>query len=231
MPKRRTIPSQLQKRLFQESGSSCCVCGEPDVRTLEIHHIEGDPSEHVEEQMLVLCASCHAKAERGGLSKKDLYEAKHSSRTTLTRPSSEQPPMLRLVGTNNFAAGRDLNVGSLTVRTGQRSVRSPVMPGTVSEHPNMANYLNYLIDRYNEMKKWDCERTGTPMKYPLIRIAYQKEIGCKVKDTPVEQFAAACSFLQRRIDNTTLGRIQRKKGHSNCSAYSDWLEKKGLSSS
>lgn len=228
MPKRRSIPSQLQKRLYQECGSACSICGEADVQTLEIHHIEGDPSRHIEDQMLVLCASCHAKAERGGLSKEALYEAKRSSRQAKSSSVGEHTPTLRLVGSNNFAAGRDLNVGSVTIRTSRGSVRSPVMPGTVAEHPNMANYLNYLVDRYNEFKKWDCERTGKPMKYPLIRVAYQKEMGCKVKDTPVEQFEAACAFLQRRIDNSVLGRIQRKKGLPTYSSYSDWLDEKGL---
>lgn len=226
MAKRKSIPAQVSKRLFQESGSACCACGENDVKALEIHHILGDPTEHNESDMLVLCGSCHAKAERGGFSREELYMAKRS-------PSGKAPaaqPTLRIVGSNNVTAGRDLNVASLSIKTSKASVRAPVMPGTVAEHPNMANYLDHLVSRYNELKKWDCERSGQPMKHALIRVAYQREIGSKVKDTPVERFEAAAAFLQRRIDSTTLGRIQRKQGQRNYSPYPAWLEDKGLGS-
>lgn len=152
-----------------------------------------------------------------------------AKRSPSGRASTAQPT-LRIVGSNNVTAGRDLNVGSLSVKMTRASMRAPIMPGTVAEHPNMANYLEHLVSRYNEFKKWDCDNSGQPMKHALIRVAYQREIGSKVKDTPVERFEAASTFLQRRIDETKFGRIQRSRGTRNYSTYPDWLKDRGLGS-
>ena len=205
------------------------MCSEQDVKALEIHHIQGDPSVHAEADMLVLCASCHAKAERDGFSQDQLYEAKMAPKRQTASLNDSSPPVIQVPGSNNVIAGRDLNVQTLSVRTTKSSLRAPVMPGTVAESPNKANYLEYLVSRYNEFKKWDCENSGKPMRYPLIRSAYAREIGCRVKDTPVEQFERACQYLHRRIDDSKLGRINRSRDKSNYSTFESWLsDKKGL---
>lgn len=228
MAKRRTISRQLEKRLYQESGSACCICGEQDVKALEIHHIQGDPSVHEESDMLVLCASCHAKAERDGFSQSQLYEAKMAPKKQPASLDDNPLPAIQVPGSSNVIAGRDVNIQTLSIRTSKSNLRAPVMPGTVAEHPYQANYLEYLVSRYNEFKKWDCEKSGKLMKYPLIRVAYAREIGCKVKDTPIEQFERACTYLQQRIDGSKLGRINRSHGSPNYSDYEDWLSDKGL---
>jgi hypothetical protein len=122
-------------------------------------------------------------------------------------------------GNHNMVAGGNLNV---TYRRTAKSARAPVYPGTVGEDPRMIGYLNYLVRRYNEFKKWDCDRTGAPMNYALIRVAYQREVKYLVKDTPRTHFPAAVAFLQRRIRGTTLGRMKAKSGDRLFSSFEEF---------
>lgn len=86
----------------------------------------------------------------------------------------------------------------------------------------MIGYLNHLVNRYNEFKAWDCKQEGIPINYAFIRVAYQREMKYKVKDTPVELFDSAVAYLQRRIENTKLGRMKKGQGQKLFSSFDDF---------
>lgn len=62
--KRKKIPEKLKKHLLDQSGHRCVVCGAHDY--LHIHHIVptslGGPVD--EENLVVLCPTCHASVDR-----------------------------------------------------------------------------------------------------------------------------------------------------------------------
>lgn len=219
MGKRRAISRAIEKRLFQEVGSRCPLCGTDDISVLVIHHIipfAENPS-HVPAHMVVLCANCHAKADRGEVSPEVLYSVKRRlEKTVASTGVATLPQSIKAIGQGNIVAGRDIHVrGGVHVKVskGTRKIStSVVIPGTVSEDPRRLGYLEYLIRRYKEFKKWDCDSTGQPMNYAMVRVAYEREIKYRVKETPLELFEAAVRFLQRRIANTKLGRIKLKQG-------------------
>ena len=74
------------------------------------------------------------------------------------------------------------------------------------------NYLEHLVDRYQEFKAWDCTQAGVPMRYPAIRAAFKAEFGMPVRHMPLHRFEEAAQYLQKRIRNTKLGRINAAKG-------------------
>lgn len=59
------IPMKTQRRLLVECGHKCSVhlCNEKTA--LEFHHINGNPSDNNEPNLIVLCANHHAMAESG----------------------------------------------------------------------------------------------------------------------------------------------------------------------
>lgn len=190
MSKRNSIPKKIEKLLFQEVGSRCPVCGQIDVTTLTIHHIEQyatNPMHHPS-TMIVLCANCHAKADRGEISKAMLYDIK--KKANIVSPKSSTRSKINVKGVANVV-GENVHIGGdvrINVHTGKKRLTKPIIPGSVSEDVRKIGYLEYLVKRYNEFKKWECESKGQEMKYFLIRRAYEGELKYQVKDTPLNLF-------------------------------------------
>lgn len=97
--------------------------------------------------------------------------------------------------------------------------------GTVGSNPLQIAYVRHLIDRYKEFKKADFE-DKSQMKSPIIYVAIQRETGFKWDETPSELFNDLCEYLQRRIDNTRIGRIQKKGGNKIYSTYEEFIAKR-----
>ena len=66
--KRIKVPKALEKRVFQQAMSKCSFGSEREVVCLQLHHIDGDPSNNVIENLLLVCATCHTKITAGIIS-------------------------------------------------------------------------------------------------------------------------------------------------------------------
>lgn len=75
--KRVSIPKPLQSSLLYKSAKTCCVCRVPRA-PVEIHHIDENPSNNIEENLIVICKNCHDEAHtKHKLSKNlDVYNLK-----------------------------------------------------------------------------------------------------------------------------------------------------------
>ena len=73
---RPVIPASLERQLMIESGYRCAICKTPE--PLQIEHIEewAKVREHQFENMIVLCANCHAR-------KKNSSDPRHVNRSSL----------------------------------------------------------------------------------------------------------------------------------------------------
>jgi hypothetical protein len=64
------IPQDLAAQALFLSDRTCCVCRERR-RPIQLHHIDGDPGNSVEENLAVLCLDCHRETQiRGGFDRK-----------------------------------------------------------------------------------------------------------------------------------------------------------------
>jgi hypothetical protein len=62
-------PDSSDEVLFA-SDYTCCVCRNPEREVLQIHHIDGDPSNNEFDNLAALCGECHHKTQvRGGFGK------------------------------------------------------------------------------------------------------------------------------------------------------------------
>lgn len=68
---RIAIPKATERKLLVESGHKCSVplCNES--HSLEIHHVNGDPSDNRESNLIVFCRNHHAMAESGKIDRKE----------------------------------------------------------------------------------------------------------------------------------------------------------------
>lgn len=58
--KRVAIPKWLRIKLVSERGGLCEVCGADEYD--EVHHVDGDPSNDDEKNLLLVCMDCHKEA-------------------------------------------------------------------------------------------------------------------------------------------------------------------------
>ena len=66
MKDRTPIPSSLCSDVLYKSDRTCCVCNERG-KSVQIHHIDSDPSNNNEKNFAVLCLECHNDTQiRGG---------------------------------------------------------------------------------------------------------------------------------------------------------------------
>jgi len=64
------IPSNIAAEVLFKSDNICCVCRERG-KTLQIHHIDENPSNNTPENLVVLCLECHNKNQiKGGFGRK-----------------------------------------------------------------------------------------------------------------------------------------------------------------
>jgi hypothetical protein len=80
----------------------------------------------------------------------------------------------------------------------------------------------HLIDRYNEFAN---QQPGRKFRYDAIYFTIKKTFGAKWDHVLANQFDELTLFLQRKIDGTMRGRINRSKSWPNYSSFFEYIEK------
>lgn len=71
--KRTKMPSMISKKVFQEAENCCSFCKESEMEALQIHHIDEEPTNNDLANLILVCASCHAKITHGAISPADVH--------------------------------------------------------------------------------------------------------------------------------------------------------------
>jgi hypothetical protein len=144
-----------------------------------------------------------------------LQHPQHSDLCDYYLKSSTGTPGIRI---ENQRAENITNVVNFNTRRAAKS--RLVIPGTLGAEPKKLGYLKYLVRRYIELKQWDVGKGQ--MRYPVIYSAYRREIKYSLAETPLDKFEEASRYLQRRIENTKIGRA--KKGSNLYSTFEEFVE-------
>lgn len=83
--KRIHIPNELRRQLLVECGHKCTIHLCDEKTTLDVHHINGNPSDNRKENLIVLCANHHRLAEKKEIDRKALVA--HKNRLKLSKPT------------------------------------------------------------------------------------------------------------------------------------------------
>lgn len=59
--KRIKIPIKLENNILYKAAKTCCVCRNSQ-QPVEVHHIDKNPANNVEENLVVVCKNCHDEA-------------------------------------------------------------------------------------------------------------------------------------------------------------------------
>ena len=87
--------------LFIETDDTCALCGEKERRALTIHHIDGDSSNNVYDNQIVLCYNCHKRHhDKKGVPTNAIVDRKrHLIARTVTQYGINA---LKIAARNNF---------------------------------------------------------------------------------------------------------------------------------
>ena len=96
------------------------------------------------------------------------------------------------------------------------------MSGTIESDRLSRNYVKHLIDRYNDFAK---EQPGRRFSFPAVYTDIKNKFGAKWDHVPLSRCSALITYLQARIDNTMLGRINGGKGQRNYSTLEGFQQK------
>ena len=224
----KSIPERIKKKIYQESGMACAMCGEEDISTFEIHHIkpisEGGIAE--EENLIMLCSNCHSKVTHGEIEKSEILELKKSLRG-IGRMRKTGSPASNVI---NFPKGVNWGtvanvVNKLEIKTKNRTIKIAPPDGSIASSLKHRSYTKYLIDRYHDFKRADVKKEG--MNYNILYSSIKRKFGAKWDMVPIERFDRLSEYLQQRIDGTILGKIRKSRGQKNYSAFSEYRDKYG----
>lgn len=220
---RRAIPEKVKKRIWQEANMRCAKCGESDVDTLEIHHIEAVQAGGTDdkENLILLCSNCHSRTTAGDISEAEVLKLKMSLMAgKYTRPGKESSSdVVDITGnvTNSTVAN------TIEIKTQNKKVKINPPSGTIASSVDHRNYVKYLIDRYHDFKKDDVGKDE--MNYRIFYGSIKRQFGAKWDMIRLDKFDELSSYLQRRIDNTILGKKRKARGHKRYSTFEEHLEK------
>lgn len=155
---------------------------------------------------------------------KDLADGVLQLNAIASRPIVGDHSTTTVLGDGNFVTQGD-NV-TITVKSPkQLKLRKAVIPGTLATDCVRHGYLEYLIDRYMQLKKAECNQNGEIFRGAVIRVAYRREFRFNISDTPLVLFEKAAAFLQRRIRGTILGRVLSTRGQRLFCSFEEFATK------
>ena len=218
---RRAIPEKVKKRIWQEANMRCAKCEESDVDTLEIHHIKAVKSGGTDdkENLILLCSNCHSKITAGDISEAEVLRLKISLITGTRTYKESSGDVVGITGdiTNSTVAN------TIEIKTQNAKVKINPPSGTIASSADHRNYVKHLIDRYHDFKKDDVGKDV--MNYRIFYGSIKRQFGAKWDLIRLDKFDELSAYLQRRIDNTILGKKQKARGRKRYSTFEEYLEK------
>lgn len=155
-------------------------------------------------------------------------EVKHRKQELATNPSEPKKAsnVVQFTGRVGNAIVGDNNVVNIT-KTTARKTKQKYPEGCIGFDNLKANYLGYLIGRYNEYKEWELGKEG--MNYAAFPSLLKRQLKLgpsrTIYNAPIEQFDALIQYVQKRIDGTMLAKVKKSKGqHRNYSSLDEYSQ-------
>jgi hypothetical protein len=198
--RRRAVPRDVERALYQEVGSRCPECGEANVKALTVHHIVAYAQAygHNPDAMIVLCANCHARADRREITEDELFRMKRALRASQpgfgTGGLDGRAPASPLINIGRQAAENIINIAGdhTTVRPPKgrrpRVVIAP-QPGSISDAQ-----LREIDERASKIAGESKGRTTVGFIKKRIKDKFHLTA---VRNLPSSEFPAVMSFLRK----------------------------------
>lgn len=221
MTKRTYIPKPTEKRAFQQACSACVFCREAEVASLQIHHIDGDPSNNDLSNLLVVCGTCHGKITGGVLSEADV--SLHKRMAELGAVAQPQGMNEKAVNVNVVSSNFHGDIAhTITKISSPKAPRVQHPPGSIGANLEMKGYVDYLISRYYDYRKADAAYgVKRRFSHAVIHRNIEKKFGYKTFFMPYRLFEDLVAYLQDCIDRTIQGKRNSKGKRKNYHSFKE----------
>lgn len=230
-PKRITPTKALERRVILEARGQCPWCEKPVVAAeVEIHHIDGDRSNSVFENLLLTCRNHHGQIEGNliphwevMLKKQMLSNPSVIERLGLMPKAAHQPAPTLIGGDNHGVAGQQVNIGTLNIPRQKGAGRRSITPGLIEADPDMRTYATYLVKRYIDWRKkggrMDPRKFSPGSAHGILAEGFGSPDSVLL--IPQARFLDLVRSAQNKINATIFGKINSGKGKRN---YHTWEE-------
>lgn len=224
---RQAISLVLRHRLFDEVRSTCPnpSCKVEGVSVLELHHIDGDRSRSVAENLLALCSSCHTQAEKRLISESDLVLWKrmlqHGHHPRLGPIASHAAAPTFNVEQNYGQVAQNITNKIIPPKNGV-----VILPGSIGSDVGHYNYIEYLIKRLADFRSAGTsygQKRRSVVHPGVIRNQIKNERGALPKDLDLTLAEDLARELKAKVDDTALGRNNSAKGVPNYHSFEEHL--------
>ncbi|MCX7008999.1 MAG: HNH endonuclease, partial [Kiritimatiellaeota bacterium] len=149
--KRTGVGPAQRTRLLQEVGGACPFCGLEMIGSLQIHHVDRDPQNTVDENLIATCASCHEQLTRQLIPDSDVVWRKRALQHGI-HPVTKEKPEMSVSNTDNRGGVIAQHIGKVEIRNQEKT--SPIiLPGSIGASPRHYNYVEYLIKQLTEFRQ------------------------------------------------------------------------------
>lgn len=109
---------------------------------------------------------------------------------------------------------------------GKTKQQKPTVPvGALGSDLMKKNYVHHLIKRYGEWKQDELSKKGEKFNWPAINSHLAKKYkAAGINHIPLTQFLDLVGYLQKRIDQTIMGKIQKSKGYRSYKLFEEFLK-------
>jgi hypothetical protein len=225
---RVTVGNAQRTRLLQEVSGLCPFCGLELIGSLQIHHVDRDSSNTIDENLVAVCASCHEQLTRQLIPDSDVLWRKRALQNGV-HPARKENTGMNVSSTDNRGGIITQQFHGKVVFEGDRKPGAIILSGSIADNPKQFRYVEYLIKRLTTFrqagKSFGQSRTGT-IHAGGTRSILEKEFGNLPKDLPVEKFDELVATIKAKVDNTALGRNNGAKGIRNYHSFEEHGQKK-----
>ncbi|MBU3011810.1 hypothetical protein KO506_10375 [Polaribacter vadi] len=225
---RKSIPkvAKVRAELQAEINSECPFCENTEVGHFQIHHIDENPANNNNGNLLLLCPNCHSRITKGDLSQIDVLKRKIELLNNPKKTNKKDSQNVSFNGTvGNAVVG---NNNTVNLKNTKKTVKQKYPEGCIGFESVKSNYIGHLIERYNKYKEYEVGKGN--VKYWIFGGQLKKKFKIAptrtIYNLPSSRFDELKLYIQNRIRETKLGKIKGST-HKHYSTFEEYTEKFG----
>jgi hypothetical protein len=211
------ISAAQRTRLLQEVQGKCPFCGLELIGSLQIHHIDHDPSNTVDANLIAVCASCHDQLTRGLIPDSEVTWRKRALQSGV-HPAKRETPAMSVSTTDNRGGFIAQQFHGKVVFQSETRPKPIILTGSIADSPDHYRYVEYLIKKLTDFRQKGAS-FGQSRKGKIhsggTRKILENEFGNLPKDLPLTEFDKLVDTLKAKIDDTILGQYNHARGVRN----------------
>ena len=218
--RRKAVSSLSSKKLYQEADNRCPFCAVADVAVLEMHHLDGNPSNNEIENLIVVCGNCHSKITRGEISSADVHTKKMElfwTHKAEQKPAGKTPQQSVTVNATNVS---DSIIANNVTLGRKRTPRMQYPADSIGADTIRKGYIDYLLKHYYDYRKADASYGRfRPFSHAEIHTTIHSRFKAKTFFIHTSRFVELCDYVKSRADQTIQGKRNRSRGIPNYESF------------